>query len=111
MEFIDQTGQPPSVEDINRAIVAVSSALVHDIVKLPPQLAVELPNTLRCLRELRDKRSKLEYILKTGPIDIREVQANTLRWAATQAAGALHEDAATVLKHLADRVEKGELKI
>ncbi len=53
MEFIDQTGQPPSVEDIDRAIAAVSNALVRDIVKLPPQLAVELPNTLRCLKELK----------------------------------------------------------
>jgi len=48
----DLTGTPPSVRDIEEATRAVQEAMVRDIVKLPPGLAVQLPNIHRCLEEL-----------------------------------------------------------
>jgi len=49
----DLTGQPVSLADIESAERAIKSALVKS---LPPELAVELPNVLRCLRDLRALR-------------------------------------------------------
>ena len=51
--MIDKSLEPPSNEDRLRAIAVVQGAIVKDTLKLilvSPQLALELPNILRCLR-------------------------------------------------------------
>lgn len=41
----------------------------------------------------------------------RKLQIETLRWASTQAAGALNDDAAAILHRIADRISAGTLVI
>lgn len=50
MEFVDKSREPPSPEDIQRARLAVETAIVRHIMDVPPVLAVELANILRCLK-------------------------------------------------------------
>lgn len=50
--MIDKSGQPPSKEDIVEAKKVVVKYLIVGITLLPPELAVQLPNILRCLSEL-----------------------------------------------------------
>lgn len=58
---VDRTGEPPSLEDVVEARAAVASLmLVHDILKLPPMLGVQLPNIDRCL-------AVVELALRTPP--------------------------------------------
>ena len=45
----DKTGDPVNAKDVEDARQAVRRAAIRDIMKLPPYLAVELPNVLRCL--------------------------------------------------------------
>lgn len=50
MGMIDKTGEPPSQRDFDDAIEAVKISLIRDVTKLPPELGVNMPNILRCLR-------------------------------------------------------------
>lgn len=53
-EFVDKSGQPPSDQDIDEAIQAVRASFVKHIAKIPPELAVQLPNISRCLAYLKE---------------------------------------------------------
>ena len=48
----DITGELVSEQDIKEAITAVKSVMTKDMLKLPPELAVNIPNIHRCLTEL-----------------------------------------------------------
>lgn len=48
----DQSGYPVSEQDINDALRATHAALPY-ILRLPNELAVQLPNVIRCLQELK----------------------------------------------------------
>jgi hypothetical protein len=50
MSFEDKTGQPVSDQDIDEAIAVVTRAMVLSVLKLPPELAVQMPNIHRCLK-------------------------------------------------------------
>jgi len=57
MDFIDNTGKPPSLGDLKEAQAAISSAMTKEMTKVmvaSPGLAVQLPNIFRCLRMARD---------------------------------------------------------
>ena len=56
MNFNDITGQPVSERDIQEAIDAVRKAMTVDILKLPPELGVQMANIHRCLKELQTIR-------------------------------------------------------
>ena len=56
----DLTGTPPSLQDIAEAQGVVARALLLYLLKVPPELAVQLPNILRCLEELVVLRKKGE---------------------------------------------------
>lgn len=49
MVFIDKTGELPTKEDFETAIITVKRAMTVSVLKLPPELGVELGNILRCL--------------------------------------------------------------
>jgi hypothetical protein len=53
MFMIDKTGEPPTIEDVQEAIVTIQEAMTRNFLALPPKLAVELGNILRCLQELQ----------------------------------------------------------
>lgn len=57
--FEDRTGQPRSDEDIQEAIQAVEHAMVKNMLKVPPKLAVMLPTIREALKELLVLRQKL----------------------------------------------------
>ena len=50
--MIDMTGKPVTKADVQQAQQAVRAALVKSLTQLPAELAVQLPNILRCLQEL-----------------------------------------------------------
>jgi hypothetical protein len=54
IETNDLTGSPVSIHDVTEAITAIKNVLLHPAVllSLPLELAVQLPNALRCLNEL-----------------------------------------------------------
>ena len=52
----DLTGQPVSKKDVLEARVVIQKFLVTGLTALPPELAVQLPNILRCLRELEAQK-------------------------------------------------------
>jgi hypothetical protein len=54
MNFEDKTGTPPSQRDIDEAIQVVKKMIITSVMKLPPELAINLPNILRCLQRLRE---------------------------------------------------------
>lgn len=49
IEEIDTTGKMPTVKDVEEAEQAVKS-LITKIATVPPEIAVQLPNILRCLQ-------------------------------------------------------------
>lgn len=51
MQMVDRTGMPSTEADYDEAIAAVTDALVRSIAALPPMLAVQLPNVIRCLKQ------------------------------------------------------------
>ena len=53
MEITDVTGKPVSRRDVEEAEQVVRKFMVNGIMKLPPELAVQIPNILRCLSELK----------------------------------------------------------
>jgi hypothetical protein len=56
LDFEDANGKPVSALDIDDAIEAAQLCLRPDmLMKLPPQLVTNVPNILRCLRELRER--------------------------------------------------------
>lgn len=64
MEFINKTGDAVSIEDIDGAIAVVRRSLVQNILSLPPGLAVEMTNILRCLQQFHTLRLKLAELKK-----------------------------------------------
>jgi DNA-binding FadR family transcriptional regulator len=56
MEIEDKSGQPRSIEDLTEARIAVETAIVRDILKLPPYLGVLLPTIREALVELINRR-------------------------------------------------------
>jgi hypothetical protein len=48
----DLTGKPVSKQDVVEAREVVTKYMVLGMTRLPPEFAVQLPNILRCLREL-----------------------------------------------------------
>jgi hypothetical protein len=60
IEIEDNTGKLVSLQDIDDAIAACSAAVTRiTTVMGNPQLAVNLPNILRCLQELKAIRQNL----------------------------------------------------
>jgi hypothetical protein len=59
LSFEDFSKRLPSLADVQEAKRVVGKYLVIGIIKLPPELAVQLPNLARCL-------SVLETILAKG---------------------------------------------
>ena len=55
--MIDLSGTPPSANDIDQAIAEVGGAMVRYLSKVPPELAVQLTNILRCLKRLKELES------------------------------------------------------
>lgn len=53
-DFVDISGQPPSDRDIHEAEQAVRTAIVKYIGKVPPELAIQLTNIMRCLQYLKE---------------------------------------------------------
>lgn len=49
IEFTDMTNRLPTARDVDDAIQAVTRGVIK-ISSLPPELGVNLPNILRCLR-------------------------------------------------------------
>ncbi|KKN81363.1 hypothetical protein LCGC14_0319760 [marine sediment metagenome] len=60
VEMEDATGKPSTIEDIERAATVVRKSIITAMMKLPPELAIELTTILRCLDEYRAIRVKLE---------------------------------------------------
>lgn len=59
MEFDDKAGQSPTTNDVVDALWAVRNAMHPGLMmKLPPELAVNLPNIRRCLLELQKLQSE-----------------------------------------------------
>jgi len=56
MSIEDLTGQPVSRREVQEAIEVVQKWMVLGMMKLPPELAVQLPNIRRCLIELLEKK-------------------------------------------------------
>ncbi len=54
--MVDMTGEPPSKQDIEDAIAAITK-LAHPkfMTTIPPEVAVNVMNIRRCLQYLRDK--------------------------------------------------------
>lgn len=52
----DLTGKPVSKQDIDEALIVVQKYLVKGMTTFPPEFAVQLPNIMRCLRELRSHK-------------------------------------------------------
>jgi hypothetical protein len=48
----DMTGQLPTQRDVREAEAVVAKYLTIGLMKLPPELAVQLPNIHRCLKTL-----------------------------------------------------------
>lgn len=53
-ESEDVSDRPPSMADIHEARAAVAKMIVTCMAKIPPELAVQLPNIHRCLGVLED---------------------------------------------------------
>lgn len=53
LNFDDQTGKLPTVSDADEAVQAVRVAMLQHIMKLPPDLAVQLANIHRLLKVAR----------------------------------------------------------
>ena len=63
IEVVDLTGALPSLKDVERAITAVKGAAVRDILTLPPDLAIEVANIIRCLalaKHVLKRKAELE---------------------------------------------------
>ena len=54
ISFEDKSGHPSAMRDYDEAIEVVKKHLVTGIMNLPSDLAVQLPNILRCLEQGRD---------------------------------------------------------
>ena len=54
MSFIDMTGTPPSERDVDEATKVVKKMIITQMMNLPPELAINLPNILRCLQRLKE---------------------------------------------------------
>lgn len=52
----DLTGKLVTKEDINEILTVVTKYMVIGMLKLPPELAVQLPNIRRCLLELLENK-------------------------------------------------------
>lgn len=52
----DRTGQPVSKQDVQDALGVVRKFVVTGMLTLPVELAVQLPNILRCLTELERQK-------------------------------------------------------
>lgn len=61
MESEDLTGSLVSDRDIDDAMSAVKTGMIH-VMKLPPELAVNLPNVLRCLQQLKTNRAAMKLL-------------------------------------------------
>lgn len=57
-EIIDTTGQPRKDEDIREAIKVIEKQILTGILKLPPELAVQLMTIRQSLQELLEIRNK-----------------------------------------------------
>lgn len=49
LDFTDKTGELPTLEEVRRARACAGKMLVTSMLKLPPELAVELTTIHRCL--------------------------------------------------------------
>lgn len=52
IEFIDKTGQPKTEDDLKEALKAVENVMLKDILKVPPELAVQMLTIRQALKEL-----------------------------------------------------------
>lgn len=50
IDFVDKTNALPSQQDFDDAIQAVNRSAIRNITQLPPELGVNMPNILRCLK-------------------------------------------------------------
>jgi hypothetical protein len=53
LSFEDKSGQPPSRQDIDEAILVCKKAVIVFRANLPPELVVNLPNIIRCLEHAK----------------------------------------------------------
>jgi hypothetical protein len=49
----DRTGKPVRKEEVDEALAVVRKFIVSGLTTFPPEFAVQLPNIMRCLQELR----------------------------------------------------------
>jgi hypothetical protein len=66
IEMHDKSGQPPSIADVREAKQVVVKHAIVGIAKLPPELAVQMMNILRCL-------TYLEHLLEREGAKVRAV--------------------------------------
>ena len=52
----DLSGKPPSDQDVQEALAVVQ---VVGVLKLPPDMAVQMPNVFRCLKHYSKMRSEV----------------------------------------------------
>ena len=50
--FADKTGQPKSEDDVKEALKVIENIMVKNILKVPPELAVQLSTIRLALKEL-----------------------------------------------------------
>ena len=62
INFIDQSGQFRSDQDLQESIDALKTALVAQRITLPPELTVRLPTMIELLTELQGFRELVKKI-------------------------------------------------
>ena len=68
VEFIDKTGQPMSEEELKEALKAVENVIVRDIMKIPPELSVQLTTIRHALLELLHIKKVIREHKERNPI-------------------------------------------
>lgn len=63
IEFEDRTGMPESVRDYQECIDAVTRLVGPAVMKLPPELAVFMPQIRRCLIQGQKLTEHLERVI------------------------------------------------
>ncbi len=54
LDLEDISNRPPSLVDVREARAAAGKMIVLAMMKLPPELAIQVPNIHRCLGMLED---------------------------------------------------------
>lgn len=62
IDFIDESGQPRSDEDLQEAIDVLKKGMIESRMNLPPEIVVLLPTAIECLVELQGFRELVKKI-------------------------------------------------